>query len=296
MSSEAYQTDLDQVIAFLYSSLSRNIDPKALAWLDTKRIQIGGGPGQFFMAFSAAPRFVGKADLDWSSKELKTADNLRSGWNPYHWSRDQTARTLLLLSLPVDNVEGYLKTLDQVFAAADVAELVALYQSLPLLPYPEQHRLRAAEGIRSNMSTVFDAVALRNPYPSEYFEEQAWNQVILKAVFIGSPLHLIIGLEQRANAELARMLIDYVHERWAADRQVTPELWRLVGPFADPQMLEDLSKVLAGSQPMQQQAAALALSQCPLPQARKLLGRHPDLLSAIENGSLTWKRLSGATE
>jgi len=285
------QTDLNQVIAFLYSSLSRNIDSKALAWLDTKRLQIRNGAtnGQFFMAFSAAPRFVEKAEIDWSAKELKIANMLRSGWNPCHWSSGQTARTLLLLSLPVNSIAEYLKTLNQVFEAADVAELVALYQSLPLLPYPEQHRLRAAEGIRSNMTTVFDAVALRNPYPSEYFEDQAWNQVILKAVFIGSPLHPIIGLEQRANAELARMLIDYVHERWAASREVTPELWRLVGPFADPHMLEDLSKVLANSQTKLQQAAALAFSQCPLPQARNILERHPDLLSAIDNGSLSWK-------
>lgn len=293
MPSGAYPIDLEPVRAFLYSSLSARIEPKALEWLDTQQILIAEGKSStFFMAFSATPRFIGKADLSWFAEELKTAQTLRKGWFPEHWSTDQVARTLLLLSLPTEDLERYLKTLNQLFQAADVGELVALYQSLPLLAYPEQHILRAAEGIRSNMTTVFEAVALRNPYPAEYFEAEAWNQIILKAVFIGSPLHPIIGLDQRANLELAKILIDYVHERWAAGRTMTPEVWRMIGPFADESRLEDLSKVLADDQPILQQAAALALAQCSFPQARKLLESRPEHLFALDNDSLTWDSFS----
>ena len=287
----AYQIDHHEVLTFLQRALADRMDAQALEWLDAKRTQISRakGPSVFFMAFSAVPRFVGKADLPWSSEELERAETLRKSWTPRHWSCDQAARALLLLSLPVDDRERYLKTLNQLFQAADFAELVALYQSLPLMAYPQQHVLRAAEGIRSNMTTVFDAVALRNPYPFDHLKEEAWNQLILKAVFIGSPLHPIIGLDQRTSPQLARMLIDYAHERWAAGRTVTPEIWRLIGPHADAAMLEDLSKILAGAQPQLQEAAALALSQCSLPQARTRLESQPVLLSAIDEGSLSWE-------
>ncbi|MBF0276957.1 MAG: EboA family metabolite traffic protein [SAR324 cluster bacterium] len=290
MLSEAYPIDPEAVKSFLYSVLSCRIESKAIDWLDTKRIQIADGnkASTFFMAFSALPRFVGKADLPWTQEELRTAENLKTGWFPQDWSSDQAARALLILSLPFEDREYYLKTLQQLFEAADVAELVALYQCLPLLAYPKDHILRAAEGIRSNMSSVFDAVALRNPYPSEYLEEEAWNQIILKAVFIGRPLNPIIGLEERANPELARILTDYVHERWSAGRTVSPEIWRLIGPFAGLANLEDLSTVFSAKQALMQQAAALALFHCPLPQARKLLESQPGLLTAIEKGSISW--------
>ena len=78
------------------------------------------------------------------------------------------------------------------------------------------------------MTAVFNAVALNNPYPSEYFDNQAWNQMVLKALFVGSPLSQIHGLEQRANPQLAQMLDDYANERQAAKRSVAPSLWQLL--------------------------------------------------------------------
>jgi hypothetical protein len=70
---------------------------------------------------------------------------------------------------------------------------------------------------------------------------------------------------------------------------VSPELWRCVGPHADTGALADLQKVLeTGTQP-ERVAAALALSQCADPQARKVLARAPDLERGVGNGELTWK-------
>ena len=233
----------------LYRWVSRQVDIETINWLDQKRQQISKNSTTFvfFTAFSAVPRYIEKQEIQPTLKELESASNICENWFPAHWTIDQAARTLLVLSLPSDDVDKYLQTLDQVFAAGDVRELVALYQALPLLPVAEKMDNRAAEGIRSNMTAVFNAVALENPYPAKFLDNLAWNQMVLKALFVGSPLHLIQGLDKRANPELARMLVDYAHERWAAGRNVSPELWRCVGKFANREMLADLERVLTDS-------------------------------------------------
>ena len=280
------------VISLLNHWLSRQA-PQGLDWLEQKRIQIAqGAPARvFFTAFSAVPRYTGKHDLQLSDQDWLEIEAICPGWSPGHWSIDQAARTLLVLSLPADDAEKYLQTLEQVFTAADMGELVALYQALPLLPYPDSLRLRAAEGLRSNITAVFNAIALRNPYPAQYFDTVAWNQMVLKALFVGSPLHLIQGLDQRANPELAQMLIDYAHERWAAKRSVSPELWRPVGQ-AGVAVIPELERVFTEPDPLQQAAAAIACSQSPLPEAQALLNRYPDLKAAINSGQLTWDSIS----
>ena len=305
MINSAIETTNFNITDLLHRWLTRHVPEKGLTWLEEKREQIksSGNTRVFFTGFSSVPRYTGKNDLALTSEDLKVADLVRTGWFPRYWTVDQAARTLLVLSLPQENTEKYLLTLTQLFTAADVGELLALYQALPLLPYPEQLRTRAAEGIRSNMTAVFNAVALQNPYPAEYLDNLAWNQMVLKALFVGSPLHLIQGLDQRTNVELAKMASNYAHERWAAHRSVSPELWRLVGKFADTAILSDLERVLAephptsdtplllGKMSLQQSAAAIACAESPLPQAQALLARYPDLQAQIHTGHLTWNSL-----
>lgn len=222
--------------------LAARVPPHALDWLDEKHMRIAGGETRsLFPAFSAAPRYTGKHDLELGTQDLAAAGAARAGWRPLHWSTDQAARSYLLLALPADDPILYCSLLAQLFTAADVREQIALYQSLPLLPHAALHQDRAAEGVRSNMTSVFDAIALHNPYPADYLTEAAWNQLVLKAVFLGRPLQAVHGLERRANPTLARMLIDFAHERLAARRGITPELWPLVTPFVqDPAILSVL--------------------------------------------------------
>lgn len=213
---------------------------------------------------------------------------LRPGFSPMRWSAAQTARTLLILSLPHQDGEAFINAIEQLFNTADMGELVALYAALPLLPYPELFRKRAAEGFRTNMGDVFEAVALDNPYPADYMEEDAWNNMVLKTLFVGKPVYRIYGIEKRRNAKLARILSDYAHERWAAGRPVSPELWRPVGPFIDEAILEDIKKLFAQPNELEQEAAALACAQSNSQNAKALLDAHPQLKARVENGEITW--------
>lgn len=187
-------------------------------------------------------RFIGKENLQLEETDLQELANQNICWFPQYWTIDRAVRIWLLLSLNLDN-QQYLAVIKQLLNTADVRELTALYQALPFLPNPERYYQIATEGVRSNMTDVFNAIALYNFYPAAYFDELAWNQMILKALFVGSPLSKIQGLEQRANLTLATMLIDYARERVSAKRSVSPELWQIVGRFADTAILADWEKL-----------------------------------------------------
>jgi hypothetical protein len=118
--------------------------------------------------------------------------------------------------------------------------------------------------------------------------EDAWNQMVLKALFVGSALDPIVGLDRRANAALARMLGDYAHERWAARRPVNPELWRCVGPFATGRLLADLARVLDEGSAPERAAAVLALRTAADPEAARLLDRHAALRDAVLRHGIDW--------
>jgi hypothetical protein len=188
--------------------------------------------------------------------------------------------------------EAFLARFSQLCRTSDASEQVAFYRGLPLYPDAPRLEAQAAEGTRTNMRAVFEAVAHRNPYPKQQFSENRWNHMVLKALFVGSTLHPIQGLDQRANPPLARMLSDYAHERWAAGRPVSPELWRCVGPHADDESLADLQRVLATGDAIERQAAALALSTNTAARARELLAAAPDLAAVIAGGKLSWQSLS----
>ena len=274
--------------------LDSRLPADARAWLSeaAQKLRNGGDAG-LYRSISLVTRKIGKADLALTPVELKQAATARDGWNPSDWSLDQAARVYLLLASGTDGAT-FLRRLDQLCNTADVGELVAFYRGLPLYPDQPRYVLRAAEGIRTNMKAVFEAVAHRNPYPAEQLSEPAWNQMVLKTLFIGSTLHPIAGLDRRANPVLARMACDYAHERWAAGRPISPELWRCVGPHASGEMLRDLGRVLEKGTDPERKAAALALASSPDPAATGLLRAYPELSIAVSKNQVSWQTLAGS--
>lgn len=273
----------------LHRWLNRQLPDAAAGWLQDKLAELREHPSDktLFLAIGLAPRKVGKDDLLIREEDLAAAERCRTGWRPVAWSVDQAARLLLLLRAG-DDEEQFARRLEQLFATADVGELVTFYRGLPLYPGQRRYLRRATEGVRTNMKAVFEAVAHDNPYPAEQFDDGAWNQMIVKALFIGSRLHPIIGLDRRVNPELMRMLCDYAHERWAAGRDVSPELWRCVGPHADDVALADLERVLHAGSERERQAAVLALSTSRHARAAALLATAPELAGQAKRAELTW--------
>ena len=272
--------------------LESRLPADAGAWLAEAATKLrNGSDTDLYRSVSLVTRKVGKADLALAPNEREQAAASREGWDPSDWSLDQAARIYLLLVSGTDGAT-FLRRLDQLCDTADIGELVAFYRGLPFYPDQPRYVLRAAEGIRTSMKAVFEAVAHRNPYPAEQLAEPAWNQMVLKTLFIGSTLHPIVGLDRRANPELARMLCDYAHERWSAGRPISPELWRCVGPYARGEMLCDLGRVLEKGTDPERTAAALALASSPDPEATGLLWAYPELCSAVNENKVSWQTLA----
>jgi hypothetical protein len=76
---------------------------------------------------------------------------------------------------------------------------------------------------------VFEAIACDNVYPERHFTELAYNQLVLKSLFLEVPLARVRGLATRARPELARMVLDYAAERRAAGRRVPADLALIPG-------------------------------------------------------------------
>lgn len=280
--------------ALISEWLQQRLPSDQWAWLQERLIAItqSNSDKELYIALGMAPRKLGKADLALNDNELAKADALSSGWHPSDWSVDGAARVLTLLTLAEKNPDEFKSNLQSLCATADVSEAIIYYRAMDLFPGSDTFEDLIGEGLRTNMRAVFEAIAHNNPYPRKHFNDHRWNHMILKALFVDSTLSPIRGIDERANADLAQILCNYAHERWAANRPVTPELWRCVGPYATLNMLNDLKRASQSSDTNEHEGAMLALSQCPLPEAAPLLAIYPATAKSIANGELTWDDLA----
>lgn len=239
-------------------------------WYLTKldRLIQGAPPAQFYLSFSSAARKTSKESLRLTKDQVERIQAVQPAFNLTTWTVDELSRVAFMTTLPVENNQAIL---DKLFDTADMRESVALFKGLFFLDNAEAFIMRAIDGLRTNITHVFDAIALDNVFPSLYFEEAPWNQMVLKAIFMQRPIYRIFDLDQRKNKTLALILQDYAHERWAAHRQVSPELWRAVAGHADDSFYPDFEKMLKSDLEIEQFAAAKAIIESEVPTAKALL-------------------------
>ncbi|WP_448204823.1 EboA domain-containing protein [Azospirillum sp. sgz302134] len=285
--------DTQHVLFLLRQWLKVVSPPAGVDWLDNVRdvVNEGAMDGAFLNAFAAVPRHVGQAPLRLTREDREDAAKARPGWHPHRWTADVAARATLLLSYDDSTYEAYADMLTGLLKLGRIETSATLYRCLPLLPYPERHVSWATAASRSDHRALFEALAVRNPYPTERFDEAAWNSLIMKAVFLGVPLFEVEGLERRANHVLAHELRDFAQQRAAAGHAPGPAVWQAVGDHATGPVLDDMARMLKAGDAAQRQAAALVLSRSRDPRARSILADHPDLRDAALAGRIDWGSL-----
>jgi len=215
------------------------LSEKEQAWLvqKTKVLSDIEKDTKFAVFFSLTARFISNEAPKWSIEELKILEDIYPGFGKVLWTKQDLVRSVLMIVLDVASNKSRITTL---FEIAEMHELIGLYRGLFLLKNAKEFSICVEEGIRTNMVNVFDAIIAGNPFAKAYLEEWAWNQLILKALFLDRNLYTIQSIDQGKNENLAGMLQDYVKERWAAGRTISPEIWRMIDGY----LREDVREIL----------------------------------------------------
>lgn len=204
-----------QLIEGLVEAVASRVPP---AWLTA---QLPFQPTRFARAFAAAGRTLGTAPVT-EQAALRI---------PIPWpitGIDECARAALVLAaldtLPADEHVTFIRDL---IRRGEVRERQAVLRVLAGLPAPERFTDVAVDAFRTNVQSVFEALACDNAYPARHFSPAQFAQLVLKALFLGAPVGRIHDLGSRIDAELVRMVEAYASERRAAGRPV-PEDAKLI--------------------------------------------------------------------
>ncbi len=274
----------------LHNIVARNVPSDTLSWLEEKQQVIVSEPSgrELYTVYSL---LSGKVAVAQPVEYPSEATQLTTYLEKQNADILQLARIGLLVSLLQTNPSIFGPKVANLIQVADTGELVTFLKFLILLPEPERYKIAAVEALRTNIATVFDAIALENPYPAEYFNEHQWNQMYLKAAFMQRDLSRIEQVDERANEDLARIISDYAHERWSASREVDPLFWRPVTKFIGDALLKDMEHLLKSNSKAENYAAALCCFQSGNTEAAALLAKYPELAEHVANQSINWTNL-----
>ena len=263
------------ILSFVQQLLAARLDTKAADFVRTiqQEIQTSVADKRFTVLISLASRYIPRSTLNPSDAELAMAEQLLPGWSPASWTMLETVRVSFVLAHKDVAAADFAERYNQWFIYADEGELCAYYRAIPLLPEPQRFVWRAAEGCRTNMRSIFMSVACDSPFPVKHFDELAWNQLIVKALFTETPLWGVYGLDSRLSATLAIMVLDYMDERRSAGRSIPIDAWLCLGNYHDTRVDTAIAAALAGD--LQQSCAAiLALARAHNTSALQQLHAH----------------------
>lgn len=283
----------------LQNILNASASAEAMTWLGDTILdqETSFKKHPFYYSFSGVSRHFDKRGLvEVTDEQLRAVAKEVPGFSLKGWDQFRLARVILLLVLGKQSQKSFLETIGALLNTADLREQAAIFSAFPLLPFQHELVEAAVDGLRSNIIDIFDSIALQNPFPAARFSDAAWNQMVLKAIFINRPIYKIEGIDARSNAELSAAVSYLAHERWAAGRKISPESWRNCASFVTDGIISDLEHLINEGDPVDREAAALVIAHDGSERVRPFHERIEAELDAISDGSLTWESLGEKLE
>lgn len=249
------------------------LDESTAGWLNSK---LTGDlqPSQFYLAFGLVGRKVPQKPAKLDSETLALFEAINPDFRSEPLYLDEYCRLLLLQSARPENNKVLISTM---LGSADRKELVTIFKSIQYLSNSADFKMEMIDGLRTNMVDVFDAISRYNSFPGRFFHQDAWNQMVLKAIFMERPLYKIQGLDENRNQKLTDTLHDFVHERWSAGRNVHPELWRLILGFENDHIVADMVNLSEKGSELDQLAVRKALFSSEHPAAKEWCAENSSL-------------------
>ena len=256
-------------------------DEKIKNWLDQKLNMIKSDQ-EFFISFALVNKKIPRDHLRPTLEQKKNFHRLNSEFTIENWRLDQLCRLSLLMNYPLLN----LRNLTKLISVADTQEQITIYKSIFYLENASQYTPLVVDGIRTNIIDIFDAIALKNLYPTKYFSEDQWNQMVLKAIFMERPIYQIKDIDLRRNEKLAHILFDYARERWAASRLVTPELWRMIRGYLTKDQFLEMKKQMGESINPHQESMLKLIQESKLYNTQQWLNVH-----SVQLENISWDKI-----
>ncbi len=215
------------MIALLRRWLARVRAAEAVAWLEPEiERQRAASMSASWPSRSASPAASSGAP-SWAcpAEDIAAAQTFARGMAAAIWAPDEAARVALLLATHRGDDEAFAARVDRLCVTAEVTEHVAYLKGFAVFPAG-----RSAARARARRRALVDRrrCSRRSPATtrirSTISTRRAWNQMVVKCVFVGAPIDTIVGLDERRNAELLVMLRDFVAERHAAGRPLPKDV------------------------------------------------------------------------
>ncbi|PAZ10641.1 hypothetical protein CLM62_39380 [Streptomyces sp. SA15] len=228
----------------IHTALDLHLTAEAQRWLTDAVARVGQDPAAVRTVFPAVGRRCGRGSL------------------VAGWTVADAARARLLAALPLRGA-ALAEEITALHRYGDAAEQRAVLRSLALLEDADASfadlglpLVRAA--LRGNDTDLIEAAL--GPYAARHLDYDGYRHAVLKCVFCDIPLDRVAGIPERADRELARMLVDFAHERVAAGRDVPADVWPVVRAHPGTLQASGLPAETDSPVPDRRAAAARALA------------------------------------
>ncbi|MFN7145295.1 MAG: EboA domain-containing protein, partial [Myxococcota bacterium] len=192
----------------LLAIVRARLDRPELLWLDDALTAAASpDPRAFRAEWSRVGRRTG-TDLVVPTAEETDRLRVAGAWPLLGWGLDECVRAVLLLrAMRASEKDTHVALARSLYLRGTIRERQALLRALAWLPDAGRFADLAAEATRTHVVSVFESIAVANPYPGRWLVRPIFDQMVAKAMAFRIPPERILGLADRATPEAARLRV-----------------------------------------------------------------------------------------